>query len=147
MEAVVKFARTRMGLLVGLLSLVLLMAACAPALSGGLDRQDGEVTITVAVDRPMYAVNLTVVDAQTDDGRCLAFGADLSCVLGDINPEAPVTVVVVGNVNEVGCTITGFLNANLSPTSYRVQVCRVQAGAGLPNIMTPEIHRRLTAWG
>lgn len=124
-----KFARTRMGLFIGALLLTLFLASCAPALTGGLDRQNGEVTITVAVERPMYAVNLTVVDAHTEDGRCIAFGMDLSCALGDIYPESAVTVVVTGNLNEVGCTITGFLHPNLSPTSYRVQVCRVTTGS------------------
>lgn len=104
--------------------LVLALAACAPTMSPTAVRSGEDVTITITVSGTYYDVNLTVLRATTEDGRCVPLDGDLSCSVGDVQPGAPAVVVVTGDVGEVACVASGFTDPALAPTTYRAVPCR-----------------------
>lgn len=106
------------------LLLTLLLSACAPGIVGQPDRTGEELPISVAAAVAFFDVNLTVLRATTKDERCLAFGEDLSCSLGNLTPGVATVVVVTGDPGAVVCTLSGFRDKALTLTSYRTFACR-----------------------
>lgn len=102
------------------------LTACAPALTPVLERGNGAVVVSVDAARPVYDVQLVVLNAVTGDFRCEAFGSDLVCLLGDVVPSGEVLVVVEGALGEVSCVAYGFLRADLALSSYRPFTCVVR---------------------
>jgi hypothetical protein len=113
-----------MRILIALAALVLVVAACAPALAPSLERQNGDVLVSVTANRAVYAVTVTVLDAVTSDERCAAIDSDLWCVLGDLERGDTATIVVTGEFG-VACTAAGYLDESHAISSYRPFACRV----------------------
>jgi hypothetical protein len=107
-----------------LLSLSLLLAGCAPSILGTPERQGDQVTITVQVTQPFYDVNVTILNATSEDVRCLGVDGDLSCSVGDLTPGAGAVIVVGGAPGSVGCITSGFTDPGRAITSYRTFTCR-----------------------
>jgi len=113
-----------------LVVLVLALAACAPAVSVGLDPVgDGTVVATAEAASALYGANLALVNAATDDARCVSFGLDAGCVLGDLEAGELATVVVRLSPAAppdavIGCQLFGFLRPERDVGSYRFFPCR-----------------------
>ena len=107
-----------------LAGLVLLTVACAPALAPSLERQNGDVLVSVSANRAVYAVTVTILDAVTADERCAAIDTDLWCVLGDLERGDTATVTVTGEFG-VACTAAAYLEPDHGIASYRPFACRV----------------------
>jgi hypothetical protein len=106
---------------------LLLLAACAPTMTGTMERGSGDLlTVTVATTGEMFSVNLIVHEATTDDPRCVALGVDIGCLLGTVTSANPVVVVVAGTPGNVSCTVFGYSNPILTLTSYRAVACQVK---------------------
>ena len=106
-------------------SLVLFLGACAPALAPSLERQNGDVLVSVTANRAVYAVTVTILDAVTDDARCAAIDTDAWCVLGDLERGQTETITVTGEFG-VACTAAAYLEPDYSITSYRPFACTVR---------------------
>jgi hypothetical protein len=110
------------------LGLLLVLVACAPALAPTHERTNGDVTVSVLANAPVFDVTVTVLNAVSRDERCTALGTDLWCELGDIGRGEAVSVEVVGPVGLVACTAAGYLDESLRVTSYRAFACRARVG-------------------
>ena len=106
-----------------LAGLVLLTVACAPALAPSLERQNGDVLVSVTANRAVYAATVTILDAVTTDERCAAIDTDLWCVLGDLERGQTESITVTGEFG-VACTAAGYLDESQAISSYRPFACR-----------------------
>ena len=111
--------------LIALTALVLLAAACAPALAPSLERQNGDVLVSVTANRAVYAATVTILDAVTTDERCAAIDTDLWCVLGDLERGQTESIRVTGEFG-VACTAAAFLEPDHGVASYRPFACAVR---------------------
>lgn len=110
--------------LLGLGLLVLCLTACIPTLTATPER-DGEEVIVIleAAAGSLHAVTLSVLNATSEDERCVTLGeVDLGCVIGDI-PEGERVVVRVTPTGEFYCSAFGFVNERLGVRDYRVFAC------------------------
>ncbi len=104
------------------LALLLVLAACVPALAPQAERDGDTVTFTIAPTADLYNVTLSVLGATTSDERCVVLeGVDLGCVLGDIPAGETTTVVVTGS--EVRCRAFAHLSPTLALNTYRTFPC------------------------
>lgn len=106
------------------LVLVLALTACAPRLTATPEPDGEEVVIVLAAATgSLYAVTLSVLNATTEDPRCVTLGAvDLGCVIGDI-PQGGETSVRVTPTGRMACAAFGFLDAEQGVGSYRPFTC------------------------
>lgn len=105
--------------------LVLALTACAPRLTATPERDGEEVTIILAATDSLYAVSLSVLNATSDDPRCVVFDeVDAGCLLGDIpaGEELRVEFTLSGS-GALYCAAFGFTEANQSVSSYRPFRC------------------------
>lgn len=108
-----------------ILTLALLVAACAPVAESTLSRSGTEVTATVTATEPLYDVTLSLANTRTADERCVALeGNYAACVLGDLLPGETITVRGESPA-DASCVAFGFTRvAHLE--SYRPLPCRVR---------------------
>lgn len=112
-------------LLIPLLFLLLVVAACAPALEPTPERDGETVTITLAPEQTLYSVTLSVLDATTTDERCVVINVtDVGCVLGTLEAGTTTTVTVTGDPGTVYCSAFGFTDPDLGVGSYRLYPCK-----------------------
>lgn len=113
----------RRGLL--FVALAVLLASCVPALAPVPVRDGETVTITLAPNQDLYSVTLSVLNATTDDERCVPINeADVGCVLGNLEANTTTSVVVVGDVGAVRCSAFGFTSPTLAVNTYRAWPCQ-----------------------
>ena len=112
--------------LITIVALAALLTACVPALTPVLERQNGDVLLTVSPVRAVFDVQVVVLSATTSDVRCGQFGDDLVCALGDLRAREKVLISVVGEVGRVSCVAYGYLREDLRVSSYRPFACAVR---------------------
>lgn len=106
------------------LALLLLVAlvACTPAAEPVFDRDGGDVLIEVVAHQTLYGATLSVVNASTDDDRCIQLGGtDLGCTLGDI-PEGTTATVETQSPGSLSCVLFAYLEPGNAVT-YRPFPC------------------------
>ena len=108
------------------LLLTLILAACVPSLTPILERQNGDVLVTVVTTRNVFDVQLVILNAVTSDTRCTAFTNDLVCELGNLSARKTESFLVQGPEGQVSCVAYGFLREDLSMQSYRPFACAVR---------------------
>lgn len=105
-----------------LATLALVLAACAPAAVPTFDQAGETVQIDVVANQALYGATLSVVNASTDDPRCVQLGdTDLGCSLGDL-PEGATTTVTVTSPGDLSCVLFAFGEPGVT-TSYRPYAC------------------------
>ena len=114
------------------LALVALLAACVPVATVRHQVTNGSVTVTANANQALYGANLSVVNASTEDLRCVRIGdRDFGCRLGDL--RAGETVTVTGRFHEqavddledaVYCVLYGFITPDKGVASLRSFACR-----------------------
>ena len=107
-------------------AVLLLVVACAPALTPVISRSNGEVDVVLSAARSVYDVQVVVLNASSDDFRCVAFESDLVCSVGSISARKEVSFTVVGEPGMVSCVAYGFTRVDLSMASYRPFACVVR---------------------
>lgn len=108
-----------------LLLIVLAVAACAPAIDPVTVRENENVHISFTPTATVYAVTVSVLNADTTDQRCaeLNEGRDLGCIIGTVPEGTEVTLTVTGAPGEVYCSIFGFINPEMNAASFRTYPC------------------------
>ena len=102
---------------------LLLLAACAPAVAPTSDRTGDTVAIAIQADAALYGATVSVVNASTDDERCVQLGGtDLGCDLGDL-PADSTTTIDVTSEGDLSCVVFGYLEPGRLDT-YRSYPCR-----------------------
>jgi hypothetical protein len=90
------------------------------------------VTITASANRALYGAHLSVINAGTEDLRCVRIGErDFGCRLGDL--KAGETVTVTAGFHEqavdvledaVYCVLYGFITPDKGVASLRSFACK-----------------------
>lgn len=102
--------------------LAFLLAACVPGVAPVTERTGEVVTITVAPERALFDVTLSVPHATSDDARCVVLNVtDVGCVLGDLGAGDSTVVVVRGQAS--ACVLFGYVNERRGVTDYRSFPC------------------------
>ena len=99
------------------------LVACAPAAVPTFDRAGEPVQIDVVANDALYGATLSVVNASTEDERCVQLGGtDLGCDLGDL-PADSTTTIDVTSPGDLSCVVFAYLEpGNLA--TYRPYPCR-----------------------
>lgn len=107
------------------IALAVLLAACVPALEPTPERDGDNVVITLAPTQDVYSVTLHVLNATTDDVRCVVIAeTDVGCALGDLPADTETVVVVTGDIGQVRCSAFGFTDPSLAVGTYRPFPCK-----------------------
>jgi len=102
---------------------VVVLAACAPAAVPTFDRTGDAVQIDVVVNDALYGATLSVVNAATEDARCVQLGGtDLGCDLGDLAADSTTTINVTSE-GSMSCIVFGYLEPGALST-YRPYACQ-----------------------
>jgi len=105
--------------------LLVVLAACAPVAEPTFTRDGDAVTISVQANEALYGVTLSVINATTDDERCITLGGtDLGCQLGDL-PAGTTATVEVESTGQMSCVAFGYLEPGQA-TSYRPWPCKAR---------------------
>jgi len=99
------------------------LVACAPAAVPTFDRAGETVQIDVVANDALYGATLSVVNAATEDARCVQLGGtDLGCDLGDLAADSTTTIDVT-SPGDLSCVVFAYLEpGNLA--TYRPFPCR-----------------------
>ena len=109
--------------LTAVLAVLLVVVACAPAAIPTFDRTGETVQINVVANDALYGATLSIVNASTDDERCVQLGdTDLGCDLGDLAVDSTTTIDVT-SPGDLSCVVFAYLEpGNLA--TYRPFPCR-----------------------
>lgn len=103
---------------------VVVVGACAPALVPDSKRDGDTVVITLAPTVDLYSVTVSILNAATDDARCVQLAdVDLGCVLGDLPAGQSTTITVTGPAGQVRCRAFGYTNEAQNLNAYRSWNC------------------------
>jgi len=99
------------------------LVACAPAAVPTFDRAGETVQINVVANDALYGATLSVVNAATEDARCVQLGGtDLGCDLGDLAADSTTTINVTSE-GSMSCIVFGYLEPGALST-YRPYACQ-----------------------
>jgi len=105
------------------LLIAILVAACAPAVAPTIDRTGDTVAIAIQANAALYGATVSVVNASTDDERCVQLGGtDLGCDLGDLAADSTTTINVTSE-GSMSCIVFGYLEPGALST-YRPYACQ-----------------------
>ena len=103
---------------------VALVSACAPVLTPDATRDGETVVIRLAPTADLFGVTVSILNAATDDTRCVQLAdTDLGCVLGDLPAGEATTITVTGPPGQVRCRAFGYTNEGQTLNNYRTWNC------------------------